>query len=159
MHTVLTGFDMLILRAYYDPELRSGMTKGAVASRLPAILARLNPGGTQRQTSQLQQTPRAWVQAVQAALGPGTKDRKSAAREALQIANALGWRDHRLGFSHYAMGRITQSQDIDAALKHFQAADRYFAASPEPACTAPMSRRSWPPTRSRGTSPSKRSRC
>ncbi|QFS82206.1 hypothetical protein FIU97_05385 [Roseivivax sp. THAF40] len=130
VHTVLTGFDMLILRAYYDPELRSGMTKGAVASRLPAILARLNPGGTQRQTSQLQQTPRAWVQAVQAALGPGTKDRKSAAREALQIANALGWRDHRLGFSHYAMGRITQSQDIDAALKHFQAADRYFAASP-----------------------------
>jgi hypothetical protein len=44
-HTVLTGFDMLVLRATYDPELASGMTRAEVAARLPAILARLNPGG------------------------------------------------------------------------------------------------------------------
>ncbi|MGC9371449.1 MAG: DUF2927 domain-containing protein, partial [Paracoccaceae bacterium] len=38
-HTVLTGFDMLILRAYYAPELRNGMTRDQVAARLPAVLA------------------------------------------------------------------------------------------------------------------------
>jgi hypothetical protein len=38
-HTVLTGFDMLILRATYAPELRSGMTRAEVAAALPGILA------------------------------------------------------------------------------------------------------------------------
>ena len=48
VHTVLTGFDMLILRATYAPELHSGMTEGQVAAKLPALLARLNPAGTHR---------------------------------------------------------------------------------------------------------------
>ena len=37
IHTVLTGFDMLILRAAYAPELRTGMTREqveAVSSRV-----------------------------------------------------------------------------------------------------------------------------
>jgi len=46
VHTVLTGFDMLILRAAYAPELQSGMTREQVAARLPAILDRLNCGFT-----------------------------------------------------------------------------------------------------------------
>ena len=33
-HTVLTSFDMLILRITYAPELRSGMTRTKVASKL-----------------------------------------------------------------------------------------------------------------------------
>jgi hypothetical protein len=44
-HAVLTGFDMLILRTYYDAELANGMTRAEVSARLPGILARLNPGG------------------------------------------------------------------------------------------------------------------
>lgn len=44
-HTVLTGFDMLILRATYAPELRSGMTRAEVAAVLPKLLARINPKG------------------------------------------------------------------------------------------------------------------
>jgi hypothetical protein len=44
-HAVLTGFDMLILRTYYDAELSNGMTRAEVSARLPAVLARLNPGG------------------------------------------------------------------------------------------------------------------
>ena len=48
MHTVLTGFDMLILRVFYSPALRSGMTRAEVAARLPAILAQLNPAGQSR---------------------------------------------------------------------------------------------------------------
>ena len=45
VHTVLTGYDMLILRITYSSELRSGMTRDQVAARLPDILARLNPSG------------------------------------------------------------------------------------------------------------------
>ena len=37
-HTVLTSFDMLILRAYYAPELQSGMNEAEAARRLPAAL-------------------------------------------------------------------------------------------------------------------------
>src|SRR5574343_51715 len=44
-HTVLTGFDMLVLRVHNDPALQVGMTKAEVAARLPAILSRLNPAG------------------------------------------------------------------------------------------------------------------
>ena len=36
-HTVLTRFDMLILAATYAPELRSGMSRDAVAAALPGI--------------------------------------------------------------------------------------------------------------------------
>ena len=41
VHAVLTGFDMTILRAYYDPALRSGMTRGQVVAALPGILSGL----------------------------------------------------------------------------------------------------------------------
>ena len=44
-HTVLTGFDMAILRVYTAPELRSGMTRDAVAAALPGILARVGSEG------------------------------------------------------------------------------------------------------------------
>ena len=36
IHAVLTSFDMLILRAYYDQELRNGMSRGEAAARIPA---------------------------------------------------------------------------------------------------------------------------
>lgn len=45
IHTILTDFDMMVLRATYAPELRSGMTRAEVAARLPAILRRINPAG------------------------------------------------------------------------------------------------------------------
>ena len=71
VHTVLTGFDMLILKAYYAPELRSGMTRGQVAAKLPGILARINPDGEGMPAQFATRTPRAWSDAVQTALGPG----------------------------------------------------------------------------------------
>ncbi|WP_405050563.1 DUF2927 domain-containing protein [Sediminimonas sp.] len=132
VHTVLTGFDMLILRAYYAPELRSGMTRAQVAQRLPALLARLNPGGQGRAPRLLPATPRAWTDAIQTALGPGTgvAARRHAARRAVAIARAEGWSDHRAGFSHYALGRLLQATDSGAAYRHFLAADAIFADSP-----------------------------
>ncbi|WP_413863995.1 DUF2927 domain-containing protein, partial [Albidovulum sp.] len=72
IHTVLTGFDMLMLRATYAPELHSGMTAGAVGQRLPAILARLNPRGERGSAPPPDPTPRAYVDAIESALGPGT---------------------------------------------------------------------------------------
>ncbi len=131
IHAVLTGFDMLVLRAYYDPSLRNGMTRNEVAARLPAILSRINPRGDRLSSNPLPETPRSWIDAVQTALGPGTApgSRRAAARQALAIAQQQGWSDHRLGFSHYALGRLMQSQDIAAAHRHFQEADRAYRSA------------------------------
>ena len=43
-HTVLTGFDMLILRAFYSPELQSGMNEAEVA-RLTSVVRRCSAVG------------------------------------------------------------------------------------------------------------------
>ncbi|WP_204114042.1 DUF2927 domain-containing protein [Shimia biformata] len=132
IHAVLTGFDMLMLRAYYDPALQSGMTRNEVAKRLPAILARHNPGGEGRGSYRLSPTPASWVDAIQTALGPGTSgpNRRAAASRALLIAKNEGWHDHRLAFSHYANGRLMQSYDSDQAHTHFLLADRYYRQFP-----------------------------
>src|SRR5690606_11375306 len=47
-HTVLTGFDMLMLRIHYAPELANGMPRAAVMARVLEVLDRLNPGGAGR---------------------------------------------------------------------------------------------------------------
>ena len=132
VHTVLTGFDMLILRAYYAPELSNGMTHRQVAARLPAILARLNPDGERAASFRPAPTPRSWIKAIQTALGPGANhaQRRTAARQALQIAQSLGWQDHRRAFAHYAMGRLSAAADPEAALGHFKTAERFYQASP-----------------------------
>ena len=132
VHTVLTGFDMLILRAYYDPALRNGMSPEQVAARLPRILARLNPRGEWLARDPLPATPRAWIDAIQTALGPGASPatRRQAAAHALRIAQSEGWRDHRLAFSHFALGRIVQMVDPGLARAQFIAADRIHATDP-----------------------------
>ena len=38
----------------------------------------------------------------------------------------MGWRDHRRAFSHYAMGRLLQASDPEAAQDHFVLSQRYF---------------------------------
>ncbi|MGR3377294.1 DUF2927 domain-containing protein [Salipiger abyssi] len=132
VHTVLTGFDMTVLRAYYDPSLRSGMSRHDVAARLPAILARVNPQGETLPARDLPATPRVWIDAIQTALGPGASpaERRAAATRALNTAMSLGWTDHRRGFSHYAMGRILQGVSAEDAQDQFMWAQHYFAASP-----------------------------
>ncbi|MFX0544257.1 DUF2927 domain-containing protein [Roseovarius sp. S1116L3] len=133
VHTVLTGFDMLILRSFYAPELRSGMPRREVAARIPAILARLNPGGERIASRPLAATPRAWMRAMQTALGPGaTHDqRRAAAEKALRIAETAGLTDHRRAFSHYAVGRVTQSTDPAYAQTQFATADAYYRRTPD----------------------------
>lgn len=132
VHTVLTGYDMLILRAYYDPALRNGMSRAEVMNRVPAIFSRLNPEGEFLPARRAARTPRPWIDAIQTALGPGATPvtRRAAATEALSIASAMGWEDHRRGFTHYAMGRILQSTDPEAARAQFMQADTYFSRTP-----------------------------
>lgn len=131
VHTVLTGFDMLILRAYYSPELRNGMTKKQVANKIGKILARINPAGQRAAAQRLSRTPRAWIVAIQKALGPGAKPsvRLAAAKDAMQIAIAMGWKDHRRAFSHYAMGRLHMTVDTQIALTQFQLASNIYSRS------------------------------
>ena len=135
VHTVLTSYDMLVLRAYYDPALRSGMSRGQVASKLPSILARLNPRGETVPGQFPTRTPRAWSDAVQTALGPGAtySQRRTAVSRALEIAASMNWQDHRRAFAHYAAGRLAQSTDPDGARAHFQQADSYYLRLPNAA--------------------------
>lgn len=132
-HTVLTGFDMLVLRVHHDPALQSGMTRNEVAARLPAILARLNPAGEGRPSAgNTQMAPRAWVDAVEAAIGPRGSDaaRRKAAERMLSIARAQGWQDNRLAFSYFALGRAQVGSDIPAATRAFSEAQRIWQRMP-----------------------------
>jgi hypothetical protein len=127
-HAVLTGFDMLILRTYYDAELANGMTRAEVSARLPGILARLNPGGARAASGNVRATSRAWITAIETALGPGTSEagRIQAAERAVTIARNAGWEDTRLGFSFFALGRLTLSRDVERSVQAFQTAAAIF---------------------------------
>ncbi len=131
-HAVLTGFDMLVLRAYYAPELRSGMTRSEVAQRLPALLARLNPSGGTGLPRFSAPSPRAWKDAIETALGQGTAmgKRRAAANRAVDIARAQGWHDTRLAFSLFAKGRLWLAVDGPGAFAAFREADRIYRATP-----------------------------
>ncbi|MGR3494295.1 DUF2927 domain-containing protein [Citreimonas sp.] len=134
-HAVLTGYDMLILRVYHDAALSNGMTRAEAAARVPAILARLNPRGEGVAPRALPDTPRAWIDAIQRALGPGAGPvaRRRAARDAVRIATDAGWTDHRRGFAHFALGRLIQRTDPAGAQRQFVLAMRHFGGGPETA--------------------------
>ena len=128
-HAVLTGFDMVILRAYYDDAIRPGMTRAEVAALLPGILARINPRGeTGGITSDTSPTPRAWVEAIETALGPGTRDglRVAAADRAVTIARQAGLSDARLAFSYFALGRLSLATDVEGSVNAFLAAANIY---------------------------------
>ncbi|WP_298499440.1 DUF2927 domain-containing protein [uncultured Maritimibacter sp.] len=131
-HTVLTGFDMLVLRAYYTSELRSGMTKAEVATRLPSLLARLNPNGGGGAPAPVSKTPAAWKQAIETALGGRTPAgaRRSAAKRAVEIARAMGWRDTRLAFALFVQGRLNLGVNSDVALASFREAEAIYGTTP-----------------------------
>lgn len=130
MNVVATPFDMLILKTYYDPALKIGMTRGEVAARLPAILARLNPAGEGLPRDGLGKTPRRWIDDIETALGPKTPPlrRMRFVRKAVALARREGWRDNRLGFSLFAQGRLALGHDGDLAIKSFASSYALYAA-------------------------------
>lgn len=132
-HTILTGFDMLILKATYAPELSSGMTRADVAKRLPGILKRINPAGEGRASHPRAATTRDWITNIETALGPkaSTQRRRMAARRAVSIAKKHGWNDNRLAFSLFALGRLSLGDDADLALASFLQAGQIYGSSPD----------------------------
>ncbi|WP_424833405.1 DUF2927 domain-containing protein [Ruegeria sp.] len=131
-HTVLTGFDMLILRTAYSPELQNGMTRDQVAQVLPGVLRRLNPRGDRIAYQPVTDTPRAWIRSVQRALGPGAGNarRLRAAQQAADIGQEQGWTDHRRAYPHYLLGRMQQFDDPDAAQRQYEIALQYLNTKP-----------------------------
>lgn len=130
-NTILTGFDMLILRAYYAPDLSSGMTREQVAAVLPGILERLNPAGGSGQPAFIPPTLPAWTTAIQTALGASGSGahRRAAADRAVSLAYAQGWRDTRLALSYFAVGRLNMGADGHKALEAFRKAEAIYSAS------------------------------
>lgn len=132
IHTVLTGFDMLMLRAYYAPELSSGLTRGAAAQRIGPLLDRLNPRGRRPGQPVQADTSRDWIQAMETALTAGSTPglRRQAARRAVQLSQTFGWNGPRAGFAHYANGRLNVGHDSATALASFNAAEAAYRADP-----------------------------
>ena len=124
-HSVLTDFDMLVLRAIYDDDLRSGMSKAEAAERLPAILRRINPRGRRADAAPVAESPPAWNAAIGGALDPrrSAAGRLTSAREAVRLARAEGWQDDRLALSQLALGRAAMNgpteQDARTAVAAF----------------------------------------
>jgi hypothetical protein len=119
-HSVLTDFDMDILRLTYSPSLASGMSRADVAAQLGASEATQNGG-----------TPN-WTRAIETSLGRSGSSaaRKAAAERALDIALASGWRDGRTAFSWFAVGRLSAGSDPQRALEAFSRAGAIYAALP-----------------------------
>ncbi len=134
-HTVLSGYDMLILRATYDASLRTGMSQTEVAARLPAILSRLNPRGGLARTPPLVGENPSWRRAIAQATNPSENKarRLSAARRAVAIANGFGATDIRLAYSQYVLGRLSLARDPNQALAAFLAAGRIYQNRPDTA--------------------------
>lgn len=127
-NSVLTSFDMLVLKLHYSPELRSGMNEAEVAKRLPAMLAKYNPAGNYGTATHTEIAPRVWIAEVENTFGPSgnTAKRLAASERMLNIARAQGWRDNRLGFSYYAKGRsLATTQPVAAVAALSEAAKVY----------------------------------
>ncbi|EEX10516.1 putative lipoprotein [Ruegeria lacuscaerulensis ITI-1157] len=130
-HTALTGFDMLILRAAYAPELRSGMTRTEVAQVIPGVIARLNPRGARLPVRPETRTPREWIDAVQTAVGNGSSLRRMRAlHRAMRIGQEQGWTDQRRAYPHYLKGRMGQFDNPDESQRQYAVALQYLRSTP-----------------------------
>ncbi len=121
VNVVLTSYDMMLLRATYDSSLQSGMSQAQVAARLPAILARVNPRGRVADRGATPEATERWSKAIQGALSPDVSStaRLTYAKNAVALAQAAGWQDERLAFSHLALGRAALPMDGDIAIAAF----------------------------------------
>ncbi|MEO5614716.1 MAG: DUF2927 domain-containing protein [Cypionkella sp.] len=131
-NSVLTGFDMLMLRMHYAPALRNGMNEAEAAKHVPALLAQMNPRGAGGVPDIKSIAPRSWVAAVEGAFGPrgGNASRLRAAEMMRSIAMAQGWHDGRLAFSYYAVGRSLASSDPAQAVVALSEAGRIYRSIP-----------------------------
>ena len=131
--TALTGFDMLVLRAWNHPDLQPGMTRAEVGARLPAILAQLNPRSGASRSLALDPipTPRAWTDAIENSLAASNRRRSFAfAQAALRIALDQDWQDERLAFSLFLAARFAPPGQGEEALDALISAASIYSARP-----------------------------
>jgi hypothetical protein len=127
-HGMATPFDMTILRALYQPELRSGMSRNETAAVLPKVLNRVNPPGRGVPREPRSPESRAWANAIETALtreAPRSR-RLAAATTATEIAAEMRPVDHRLGVSLLTLGRLSLRNDPAAAARYFARAYELF---------------------------------
>lgn len=119
-HSVLTAFDMDILRLTYSPDLQSGMSRAEVAARIGAS------GAVSGATSP------DWVRAIETSLSRNGSlaSRQAAAERALSIALGEGWQDGRLAFSYFAVGRLLAGSNPERAHDAFSSASGIYARLP-----------------------------
>ena len=131
IHAVLTGFDMLMLRATYAPELHNGMSRAEASQVIGPVLARLNPRGERSGYGIFPDTSRDWIDAMETALTSGSSPaaRRQSVERAVMIARRFNWGGAREGFSYYALGRLQVGHDSAAALAAFNRADAIYSAS------------------------------
>ncbi len=127
-HTVLTGYDMLILRVIYDRALSSGLSRTEVSRHLPAILARLNPTGGLEAIAAPGPDFKSWQKAIDRATRPGLSRtrRITSARRAVALSESAGALDTRYAYSNYVLGRLTLGSDPEEALNAFLKAGRIY---------------------------------
>ena len=132
--SVLTEFDMLMLRLHYAPELANGMGEAEVAALLPGLLARENPRGEVRGAAgDGGPTPRVWIDSVAQAMTSSTAKpaRIAAAERVLSLALEAGWQDNRAGFAWFLRGRVLASSDPVAARDAYAQAARIYETLPD----------------------------
>ncbi|MEM9639962.1 MAG: DUF2927 domain-containing protein [Pseudomonadota bacterium] len=120
-HSIVTNFDMLMLRALYDPSLRSGLPREVVAGRINGILDRINPRGVGRGALPTAPATPQWNQQIEQALtrrNPLSR-RISAADRAVAIARNMRPVDHRIGVALITRGRLLRERDPAAAASDF----------------------------------------
>ncbi len=130
-HSVLTPFDMTILRATYSPALTSGLSRAEVAARIGGVMAAVN-GRPGLGGGDVSATAPSWKAAIEAALGGrgSASARRAAADRALSIAQAQGWQDGRLAFSHFAVARLYVGADRARAVREFSTAAAIYRSLP-----------------------------
>jgi hypothetical protein len=123
---------MLVLRAAYAPELRSGMTREEVEAIIPDVLKRLNPRGENVPAQPTTQTTRDWIRAIQSSLNPNRSvdARLRSASRAARIGAQQGWTDHRRAYPYFLMGRMEQFDNPQKALRDYDTALQYLRATP-----------------------------
>ncbi len=137
-NTVLTNFDMLMLRLHYAPELVSGMNEAQVASLLPGMLAKYNPTGAYNSGIPAPPpSPIAWSNLVAKAMGiGGASGRKIAAEQMIAMAGAQGWNDSRLGLAYFLSGRLAAQTNAAKAVEYFSLASQIYRSVPNGALHA-----------------------
>lgn len=138
MHSILTPFDMVILRALYAPGLTTGMGRPQVAALIPGILAEVNPAGAGLAPRPRGAEPDGWKRSIEGALSRGTNDRsrRAAGARAVDIAGTILPADHRLALSELALGRLQLKDDPDRAARLFFAAYDISLAGDDPVRSA-----------------------